>query len=296
VSDPGVPRYADPDAAIRSIYGPEVTVQRRSPVAGGCISNGTRLDLSDGTSLFMKESRRLPPGMFRAEAQGLGALRSDHVRVPQPLAYGQGERYGFVLMEWIDSGSKRADFDTLLGAGLAELHRGRQCPRAGFDGDNYIGSTPQENPWTGSWIAFFREHRIGFQLRLAVRRNRLDGPSAKGIERLMQRLEELLPEVDQKSILHGDLWGGNVMVGSDGGAVLIDPAVYYGHREADLAMTELFGGFSRRFYDAYREAWPLVPGYSDRRDLYNLYHLLNHLNIFGGSYLSSVNGIVARYR
>ncbi len=163
----------------------------------------------------------------------------------------------------------------------------------GFTEDNYIGASPQDNTPAQHWVEFFRDHRLAPQLAMA--KDRLETDDLRAADLLMDRLDEFLIEPEQPSLLHGDLWAGNYMTGPDGCAWLIDPAVYAGHREADLAMTELFSGFPAQFYDAYREAWPLQPGYASRRDLYNLYHILNHLNLFGRSYLPSVRHIMAEY-
>jgi fructosamine-3-kinase len=175
------------------------------------------------------------------------------------------------------------------------MHQSLVNDRFGFESDNYIGSTEQPNTWTNTWCEFFGVQRIGFQARLARDRGRIGSQLSKSIDALVGRIQLLLPEPRHPALLHGDLWGGNYLCDSTGNPVLIDPAVYYGHPEADLAMTELFGGFDAAFYRAYRDESPVDSGYSARRDLYNLYHMLNHLNIFGGSYLGSVQSIVASY-
>lgn len=295
------------EQAIRRIAGSDATVSGRSPVAGGCISNGECLTLTNGDQVFAKRSSRLPATMFPAEAAGLEALACDEgPRVPRPLAVWPGEGSGsgraprgggesFIIMEWIDTGRPRAGFHAEFGRALAHLHRSRTNDRYGFDGDNFIGSTEQPNAWSESWLEFFAKQRIGFQVRLAHDRKRIDSGLVRSIEKILDRIADILPEPERASLLHGDLWGGNYLCDSEGRAVLIDPAVYYGHPEADLAMTELFGGFRREFYRAYERVNPLVPGYAERRDLYNLYHMLNHLNLFGGGYLGSVRSIVSRY-
>ncbi len=316
--------------AVRSLYGEQIRIEGRSPVGGGCINRTSLLSLSDGSRLFLKESAAAHPGFFSAEVQGLAALAGhplpersqassasarqpfdplrstaeweapsrsgEGVRVPMPLYLQDDPGAQFLLLEQIREGRRRRDFWEGFGRSLALLHRNLTSARYGFSRDNYLGATPQANRWESDWLLFFGEHRLRFQAELAVRRGRADSALLTGIEAVVRRLPELLPHPERASLLHGDLWGGNFMVGADGGAVLIDPAVYYGHREADLAMTELFGGFAASFYAAYSELWPLEPGYEERRELYNLYHLLNHLNLFGGSYAASVRSIVARYR
>lgn len=322
---------ADPvAAAVESLFGAGVRILRRSPVGGGCISRAALLSLSNGESLFLKESSGAQPGLFRAETLGLAALAGHDpggearrqggepapfgslpvrsleewlapsrvgrgVRTPQPRFLQEGPAHQFLLLERIEQGRRRGDFWEDFGRALAELHRTITCDRFGFTSDNYIGSTPQPNGWEEDWLGFFGERRLRFQARLAVRQGVAPASLAAEVDALVERLPSLLPRPERASLLHGDLWGGNFLVGSDGRAVLIDPAVFFGHREADLAMTELFGGFESSFYAAYRERWPLEPGYEERRELYNLYHLLNHLNLFGGSYLGSVRSILARY-
>jgi fructosamine-3-kinase len=290
--------YRSLDDAIEALEGPAATIARRVPVSGGCIANGTRVELSTGTRLFLKESSTLPSAMFPAEARGLSALRcADGPRVPTPLATSEdGARISFIVMEYVESGRPASGFHERFGRELAGLHTARTSGKCGFDSDNFIGSTAQPNHWTGGWVEFFSEHRLCHQQRLARDRGLIGDGLSAAIDSIRGRLASLLVEQAPLSLLHGDLWSGNYMCDSDGAPVLIDPAVYFGHREADLAMTELFGGFSRAFYRAYDEAFPLEPGYEERRDLYNLYHMLNHLNIFGGGYLGSVTSIVGRYR
>ena len=283
--------------AIERVAGAGVTIVSERPISGGCIADGRRVELSNGGSYFLKRSAGLPPQMFVAEAVGLEALgECAGPRVPRVAAVHAADHGSFILMEWIEQGSRRPGFAREFGTQLAALHRTRRVGRFGFDTDNFIGSTPQPNGWMESWHDFFRERRVGFQTRLARDRGVIDQTLAEHIDAILARLEDLLPAPEHPSLLHGDLWGGNYLVDERGAPVLIDPAVWYGHREADLAMTELFGGFPSEFYQAYRDSWPLPDGYSERAPLYNLYHLLNHANIFGRGYVSSVRSIVERYR
>jgi protein-ribulosamine 3-kinase len=285
------------ERAVERIAGEGARVASDRRVAGGCIASGSRVTLTDGRSFFVKRSRTLPPAMFAAEAAGLRALNSESgPRVPRVLAVSAGPGEGFIVMEWIEPGSRGAGFGREFGRRLAALHREKTGERCGFETDNYIGSTPQPNAPMDGWVDFFRERRLRYQTRLARDAGLLEDSDVRDIETILNRLDELLPEPEQPSLLHGDLWGGNYLVDADGTPTLIDPAVSYGHREADLAMTELFGGFPAGFHAAYREAWPLDPGYEKRSSLYNLYHVLNHANIFGGSYVSSARSIVRRYR
>jgi protein-ribulosamine 3-kinase len=262
-----------------------------APVGGGCINPAFKL--SDGRrSYFIKTNSAERLDMFEAEAAGLEEiLAAQCLRTPRPVCSGISDEQSFLVLEYLDlhslgSGAK-------LGRQLACLH-GKTAPQFGWKRDNTIGSTPQHNPWTDSWIAFLREHRFGYQLELAVH-NGL-GSRVQGLgEKLMARLESFFPGYTPiPSLLHGDLWGGNAAIMPSGEPVIFDPAVYFGDREADLAMTELFGGFGCDFYAAYQEAWPLDPGYSTRRTLYNLYHILNHANLFGGSYVTQAENMTRR--
>jgi fructosamine-3-kinase len=181
-----------------------------------------------------------------------------------------------------------------LGRGLAAQHR-TTAETFGLDHDNFCGSNAQINTPTDDWVTFFGERRLGYQMELVRSRGRLPGRRGDRLENLIAQLGNWLPSHPPASLLHGDLWGGNWLVTAMGEPALIDPAVYYGHREADLAFTELFGGFPAAFYQAYQSAWPLDPGYEERKPLYNLYHLLNHLNLFGESYGGGVDSILQRY-
>ncbi|MFW5812233.1 MAG: fructosamine kinase family protein [Alkalispirochaetaceae bacterium] len=284
------------EEAINRLYGSEVSVSSRRGVGVGSINQTALLSLSNGESLFLKENSRTHKDLFRAEAAGLEALRAaDGPRVPEPRAVFESGSRQYLLMEAISPGSRGGDFFERFGSALARLHETNRADSFGFSMDNHIGSTRQNNPWTREWHLFFGEHRLLFQVRLASGAGLADSSMVRGVEQIVAKLPQLLPEPEHPALLHGDLWGGNYMVDEAGEPVLIDPAVYYGHREADLAMTELFGGFTDPFYRAYGEAYPLQPGYRDRVDLYNLYHLLNHLNLFGGGYASSCRSIIRRY-
>lgn len=228
--------------------------------------------------------------MFAAEAEGLEALRkADALCIPRPLCHGQDGRQAWLVMEYLETGGSGSA--TALAEGLAAIHRVGST-RFGWHRDNTIGSTAQVNTPETDWLTFWREHRLAFQLRLAAR----NGAPARSLdtgEQLLAQLPALLDGHDpQPSLLHGDLWSGNYAYTRDGRPTIFDPAVYFGDREADLAMTELFGGFSRDFYAAYQNAWPLEDGYPLRRTLYNLYHVLNHFNLFGGGYLSQAQGMM----
>ena len=269
-------------------------LQGVTPVFGGDINDAYKLTLSDGRQVFMKANRYAGLSFFQAEADGLEAIRATGaISVPKVIAVGRDQQYGpFLLLEWVETVPNDPDFWESFGRNLARMH---QAPtsRFGWGKDNYIGASPQINTQHDSWIAFYRDCRLSPQFERA--QHYFDPSMWKRITRLLDHLEDHLVEPPHPSLLHGDLWSGNFITGNDGQAWLIDPAVYVGHAEADLAMTELFGGFAPAFYSAYREVNPLQPGYEQRRDLYNLYHLLNHLNLFGRGYLSSVLKILNRY-
>jgi protein-ribulosamine 3-kinase len=290
--------------AIASAIGSSIEPQPSAPVHGGSINECYRWEGNRGT-LFVKiaDARRLP--MLEAEAEGLAELgRAAAVRVPRVLAVGRADapRAGsssaesgaaFLVLEWIDlSGGTRAA-EAQLGAQLARQHR-RVAPACGWHRDNTIGSTPQPNAWDRDWIAFFRERRLRHQLDLARHNGHRDRLQQRGAE-LLERMDGLFDSHrPAASLLHGDLWGGNWGVDAAGEPVIFDPAVYYGDREADLAMTRLFGGFGSAFREAYEAAWPLDPGAELRSTLYNLYHILNHLNLFGGGYGRQAESMIDR--
>jgi fructosamine-3-kinase len=303
------------------LAGDTTPLRARAPVGGGSISQALRLRTERGEYLLKTGGRDLP-GFFAAEARGLGLLAAARaVRVPAVLAYRdagpgagasrfetsaaaqassprpQATTDGFILLEWLEAPAQadRAGAAEMLGAQLAALHRAT-APAYGLDHDNYIGATPQPNGWMPGWLDFYRERRLGFQAALARRHGLLAGQRARLLERLLDRLDRWIDGAAVRpSLLHGDLWGGNFIVGPGGAPALIDPAVSYGDREADLAFTALFGGFPERFYRAYHQAWPLPAGWQERRDLYNLYHLLNHLNLFGEGYGGAVDATLRRY-
>lgn len=284
--------------AVVQVAGDGVGVRSERTVGGGSINDTRQLILTNGHNLFLKVNARGHSGLFAEEARGLLALGQSHgPRVPTPVGLFEAGDNQYLLLEWIPTGRPRDDFWSRFGEKLAQLHRSNRSPRCGFSHDNHIGATPQPNGWMVNWHEFFGERRLLFQVELARKQGRADAAMERGVQELVRKLPDLIPALDEggASILHGDLWGGNYMVSEDNDPVLIDPAVYYGHREADLAMTQLFGGFSPDFYGAYQAEWPLVPGYEQRRDIYNLYHLLNHLNLFGGSYAGSCHAIIRRF-
>jgi fructosamine-3-kinase len=249
---------------------------------------------SDSGPVFVKVADRERLPLFEAEAAGLRELAdAAALRVPSVLAAGVAGSQVFLALEWIEFRAATSRTEARLGELLAAQHC-VTAPRFGWHRDNTIGATPQSNAWTDDWTRFFAERRLGFQLDLAVQQ----GHSGRLIERghrLCEQLEVLLRDHRPlPSLLHGDLWGGNWAADESGQPVVFDPAVYFGDREADLAMTRLFGGFSRAFYEAYESAWPLAAGATLRFDLYNLYHVLNHLNLFGGGYRAQAEALIDR--
>jgi len=247
-----------------------------------------------GPAMFVKVGARASQAAFAAEADGLRELRQARVlRVPEVLATGVADSTAFLALEWIERGAADEDCERRLGTGLAALHS-VTVARFGWWRDNSIGRTPQANAWSTDWVEFFRERRLRPQLALATRQG-FAGLLANRGERLLAALPALLAgHSPRSSLLHGDLWGGNWLASSAGEPVLFDPAVYYGDREADLAMTRLFGGFGAAFYRAYEAAAPLPAGAALRAELYNLYHVLNHANLFGGGYAREASEVIDR--
>jgi len=260
------------------------------PVGGGCINAAALLD--DGhRRFFVKTNAAARLGMFEGEAAGLAELAAARaLRVPAPVCWGQTESHSYLVLEHLELGGPARG--AAAGRQLAALH-GTRAPCFGWSRDNFIGATPQRNTHSRDWAAFWRDQRLGAQLDLAARNGQPSGLLDAG-ERLRADLGALLDHGPEPSLLHGDLWGGNLGYLPDGQPVIYDPAVYFGDPEADLAMTELFGGFAPDFYAGYREVRPLDPGYRVRKTLYNLYHILNHLNLFGSGYLGQARGMIDR--
>jgi protein-ribulosamine 3-kinase len=292
-SSSAIDPWNDIERSIREALGAPFAIESRAAVGGGCI-NESYIVRTQGRAYFVKlnEPQRLP--MFEAEAAGLAEIaRSNTVRVPQPVCHGAGDEASWLVLEYIEFRPAGKESMRELGRGLARMHR-VTAGRYGWSRDNTIGATPQHNTPGPDWTAFWREHRLGFQLELAAA-NGHRGRLLAGGERLLEKLPVLLGgHALFPSLLHGDLWSGNAGFDTAGAPVIFDPAVYFGDREADLAMTELFGGFAPAFYEAYEETFPLDRGYPRRRDLYNLYHVLNHLNLFGGGYRAQAERMIGQ--
>lgn len=278
-----------------------VTIHEVTPVEGGCIHQASRLATSAGP-FFAKWHPAPPPGLFGAEAAGLQALRNSGsaLVVPEPVAWSDGDEEdspgpAFLITDWLATGSPGQDFDEALGLGLAALHRA-SAAEFGFARDGYCGLTPQANGWLPRWADFYRERRLEPQLRLAVDGRRLDSSARQIFYRVLDRLDELLADTEERpALLHGDLWSGNLLATTEGRPALVDPAAYYGHREAEFGMTMLFGGLAPAVYSAYENAWPLLPDWRERNGLYQLYHLLNHVNLFGEQYVAMAVGTARGY-
>lgn len=280
-------------AAIRAATGTAFSISSTQAVHGGDISQAFKLD--DGThSFFVKRQPAAGLAMFEAEAAGLAGLAaSNAVRVPEAICHGVAAGQAYLVLEYLPL---QAQGDAArLGRQLAQQHR-VGAAQFGWTRDNWIGATPQPNAWHDDWVAFWRTQRLGFQLHRAAE-NGYGGALQRDGEILLAHLDTFFDGYTPvSSLLHGDLWSGNHGFLADGAPVLFDPAVYFGDRECDLAMSELFGGFAPDFYSAYREAWPLDSGYAVRRTLYNLYHILNHANLFGGGYAEQAARMAAQLR
>ena len=279
---------------LKHLYGPDTRIVAQAPVGGGDINEAYHLVLQDGRDLFLKVHANVAADFFTSEASGLAALRQAGLPVPEVLGCGRN----YLLLSYVKSARKSRDYWQQLGYELAKLHHSDPTAftcghRFGFTQDNYAGSTRQHNRPSDSWVDFFRTQRLQPFLKLCW--SYFSSEEKRLAEQLLAHLEDRLIEPDFPSLLHGDLWCGNVMTGPAGEPIFIDPSVSVGFREVDIAKTELFGGFTGEFYDAYQEACPLAPGYPERRDLYNLYPLLNHLHLFGNAYHTAVTRILRRY-
>ena len=277
---------------ISAASGEAFEMQAKQGLSGGCINSAYRLQGRVGRNYFVKLNQAESLPMFEAEADGLRELISARViKLPAPLCSGVAADQAFLVLEDLAIGGSGSMAE--FGQQLAQLHRCTQ-QQFGWRRDNTIGSITQINTVETDWIAFWREQRLGFQLQLAANNNAARRLIEKG-EKLLDNMALFFNDYQPPaSLLHGDLWSGNYAFSQKGEAVIFDPAVYYGDREADIAMTELFGGFSPAFYDAYQQAWPLDAGYAVRKTLYNLYHILNHFNMFGGGYEVQAEGMIER--
>ncbi len=284
--------WTEISAQISTSQGSPFIVEKASSVGGGCINQAYKIE-GKGQRFFVKLNDRRSSAMFEAEAAGLRELYdSDTLQVPEPVCWGEDSSGKWLVMEYVDMTGAASPDAAALGTGLAAMHQ-RTSDKFGWKRDNTIGSTAQINTPTYDWVQFWREYRLGYQLKLA-QANGHTGKLLVSGDKLLASLESFFPGGGPApALLHGDLWSGNYGFARDGRPVVFDPAVYYGDRETDIAMTELFGGFPASFYAAYRETYPLDAGYNIRKTLYNLYHILNHLNLFGGGYRHQAEQMMA---
>ncbi len=274
-------------------FGASCRLIEASPVSGGCINHAVALKSTCG-HYFLKWNNQEMSDMFLKEMEGLKVLRSVNlVSIPKPYQTGIIDGKSYLLLEHIEGNNRSPQFWSDFAQRLASIHS-NTAEQFGLDHHNYIGRLPQSNRWDINWIDFFIEQRLLTQLKLGQKNGYISSALMNKFEALFKKLSGLIPS-ETPALIHGDLWSGNYMTGSDGLVCLIDPAIYYGNREVEIAFTRLFGGFSEVFYDSYNEVQPLLPGFEDRTDLYNLYPLLVHVNLFGSSYLSGITTILSRF-
>jgi len=269
-------------------------IRRERAAGGGDINEAALIETTEGDFFVKWNDAEKFPGMFEAEARGLNLLiDTGEIAVPRPLHYDEIRGVGFLLMEAVRSAPKAPNFWFDFGTRLAEMHK-HSSEHFGLDHDNYIGSLKQNNDYRDNWADFFVEMRLEKQLRLARDYGRAGSDISSLFSYLFPKIETLFPE-EKPALVHGDLWSGNFMTGKAGQPVIIDPAVYYGHREMDLGMSRLFGGFDEEFYSAYHSSFPLESGWQERTEICNLYPLMVHVNLFGGSYISQVVNILKHF-
>jgi fructosamine-3-kinase len=281
--------WTEIDAHISRVTGEKFHSQQKRSVSGGCINQG--YSVSDGKiTYFVKLNQASQVAMFEAEMLGLQQMYDTHtIRVPKPICWGIASNSGYIVLEWLEIGGCNSNSWVEMGRKLAAMHKATSQQGFGWDMNNTIGSTPQINTWTENWVDFYTKHHLGYQFQLARRR----GGNFPKQDDLLAAIPDLLTDHQvQPSLVHGDLWGGNAGCTIAGEPVIFDPATYFGDREVDIAMTELFGGFPAAFYQGYNEVWPLDADYENRKTLYNLYHILNHFNLFGGGYASQANRMI----
>jgi fructosamine-3-kinase len=282
--------WTEIDTHISQVTGKKFQSSQRQSVGGGCINQGYAVS-DEQRTYFVKINQAVQSSMFQAEALGLQQIfQTATIRVPQPLCWGTSGNSSYLVLEWLEMNGGQAKSWEEMGRRLAAMHKATSAEGFGWEMNNTIGSTPQINTWTADWIKFYSQYRLDYQFRLARRR----GGHFTQEKELLAILPEILTHQPQPSLVHGDLWGGNVGHSLSGEPIIFDPATYFGDREVDIAMTELFGGFPATFYQGYNEAWPLDKGYQRRKIVYNLYHILNHFNLFGGSYASQANRMITQ--
>lgn len=277
---------------ISEVSGQSFSLNGQESVGGGCISSAWHIVGTDGREFFVKTHQQQYLDMFSAEAEGLNEIVNSHtIKAPRALAWGEAGQSAYLVMEHLPLGGNGSQRQ--LAEKLAQMHQ-QQAARFGWHRDNNIGTTAQKNRQSSNWCEFWRDQRLAYQLQLAASKG-YGGPLQSQGERLLSDLDRLLDGHEPAAVLlHGDLWSGNYSFTLANEPVIFDPAVYYGDRECDIAMTELFGGFAADFYAAYNDLLPLDQGYAMRKTLYNLYHILNHLNLFGGGYRQQAESMISR--
>lgn len=272
----------------------QLKLKHVSSVSGGSINAAYCLHTNVGDYMMKRNNKNAYPGMFEREAEGLAAIRNTKtIAVPGFVLLSDFEEDSFLVLEWIENSRSTSDASKLLGRQLAAMHK-QTAESFGFHNDNYMGSLLQSNKQHDSWAGFFIEERLQPMVKIAVAKQLLNSQDVQNFDKLYTNLSGLFTE-ELPALVHGDLWGGNYLISMQGKPYLIDPAVSYGHREFDIAMTTLFGGFTNDFYEAYHESFPLQAGWEQRVALWNLYPLLLHLNLFGSGYLRQVRVGVMQY-
>jgi len=290
------PVLKEVEHSLSESFGKEVKIENSGSLGGGCINNASKIETNTGV-YFLKWNANCEPAIFLREAESLNELKkaaNGKITVPEVFAAKEVDNSpGFLVLEYLSPGSSGTNTDEILGRGLATIHQ-FENEKFGFYSDNYCGSTPQDNSWKENWSEFFRDNRLGYLLGLIKKDRPLPVSEVKVYDRLLNKISDLVPPASNSVLIHGDLWGGNYMV-TEKGPALIDPASYYAHREMEMGIMTMFGGFSQRFYSAYNEVNPLPADWKDRNQLYRLYHVLNHYYLFGGGYSSQALRIAKHY-
>jgi protein-ribulosamine 3-kinase len=282
------------ESSLNQKLGRKIHIRKVTPVSGGSINLAAKIDTAIGNFFLKANDAFQYPAMFEKEARGLQLIKEHNlISVPEVVMTGEAEDQSFLILKFIESSKRMNNFWEEFGMRLARLHK-VSAAKFGLEENNYIGSLTQSNTQHNRWIDFFTEERLNKQMQMALRSGTMKYEDEKNLNRLFLKFESIIPE-ENPSLIHGDLWSGNYMTGINGEPCIIDPAVYYGHREMDLSMTQLFGGFDSIFYESYNSEFPLAPGFEERIDIHNLYPLLVHVNLFGGGYVSQVRSIIKRF-
>lgn len=282
------------ESILTSTYEKPAQINEIRSVGGGCINEAFSLKTTVGKFFIKFNSAAAFPGMFKKEAKGLKILADTKtIDIPEVIHTSETGNYSYLILQYIEKGEASSNFWNDFGIKLADLHR-NTSEYFGLDHDNYIGSLVQKNNFHSDFFSFFITERIEPQLKDARNKGAFSQSGTRYFDSLFNKLPDIIP-VEKPALIHGDLWSGNFIVTENGSPCLIDPAVYYGHRETDIAMTQLFGGFNQEFYHAYNQAWPMEKDWQKRKDIFNLYPLLVHVNLFGGSYARQVLQIIRQF-